>query len=82
MPKVTSALAPLGRYFFARAAVGAGIEAGIIDPLHAGMLLQMPGHGQRILGVALHAQMQRFNALQNQKSELKGESAAPVSRNP
>ena len=67
MPKVMSAPWPLGRYFLGALVVLARLQAGIVDPLNAGMLLQVARHGQRILRVPLHAQVQRLDALQQQE---------------
>ena len=67
MPKVTSAPLPPGRYFCGAREVLARLEAGIVDPLDAGVRLEMRGHGQRVLRVALHAQMQRLHALQQKE---------------
>jgi len=80
MPKVTSAPEPLA-CISAPARSTCSKDAGIVDPLHAGVALEELGHRQRILRVTLHAERERFRALQQQKC-VEGESAAPVSRRP
>ena len=80
MPKVMSALWPLGRYFFARCVVGARLEAGVVDPLDAGMLLEMTRDGQRVLRVAFQAQMERLDSLQQQEGAVRRERGAGVAQ--
>ena len=57
-------------------------EARVADPgdLRAG--LQPLGDGQRVLAVALDAQRQRLEALEEQERVERAESAAPMSRRP
>ena len=64
MPKVMSAPCPVGKYFLRARIVGARLEAGIVDPLDAGVLLEMAGDGEGILRVAFEAQVEGFDALQ------------------
>ncbi len=43
--------------------VAARFEAGIVDPLDTGMLLEVASHGESVPGMALHAQVEGFDPL-------------------
>ena len=69
-----------GQVLFRARVVAAGREAGIVDPLDAGMLFEMLGDGEGVLRVALHAQVQGFDALQEQEGIEGRERGAGVAQ--
>ena len=60
--------------------VAARLEAGIVDPIHAGMPLEVLRDGERVLGVALQAKMERLNALQQKERVERRERRAGVAQ--
>ena len=70
----------VGQVFLRARVVGAGVEAGVVDPIDAGMLLKMLGDGEGILGVALEAEVERLNPLQKQEGVEWREGGAGVAQ--
>jgi hypothetical protein len=65
---------------FGAGVVLAGLEAGVVDPLDAGMGLEMRGDGEGVLRVALHAQVEGFDSLQEQEGVEGREGRAGVAQ--
>ena len=80
MPNVTSAPAPSGRYFRRQGVIRAVLQAGIVDPVDLRMLLQVARHGQGVLGVPLHAQVQRLGPLQQQEGVERRQARAGIAQ--
>ena len=55
-------------------------QACVVDRRHLGMLLQMRGHFDSVLANTVHAQCQRFNALQNLKRIHRAERCAHIAQ--
>src|SRR5262249_36058708 len=55
-------------------------QAGVVDPRDFGVLLEIPGDRQRVLAVALHAQPERLDALQEQEGVERAERRAYVAQ--
>src|ERR1017187_8566855 len=58
----------------------AGRQVGIIDPIDAGVGFEELGYGKGILRVALHTEMKRFGALQQQEGIERRERRAGVAQ--
>src|ERR1700739_2396666 len=70
----------VGQVFPGALVVGAGLEAGIVDPIHAGMLLKVAGDSEGILRVALEAQVERLNALQQEECAVWRQSGTCIAQ--
>ena len=70
----------VGHVLLGAVVVLAGLEAGVVDPLDAGVRFEMLGHGEGVLGVALHAQVQRLEALQKQEGVERREGGAGIAQ--
>ena len=55
-------------------------QAGVVDPGHLGMLLQVLGNRQCVVADAVHAQRQRFHALQDQEGAHRAQRRAHVAQ--
>ena len=78
MPNATIAPGPFGRYFFARLVPLARLEARERDPLDLVARLEPLGDGLRVLRVALHAQAQRLEPLEEQERVERRDRGADV----
>ena len=67
MPKPTIAALPVGQILLYVGMVGMAGQAGIIHPRHRRMFREELGHGQGVLRVPLHPQVQRLQAQQRQE---------------
>src|SRR3569623_1861245 len=69
-----------GKILLCAGIVPARLKAGVVDPLHAGMLLKMLRHCEGILGMAFHAEMESFETLQEEEGAVRGERSAGVAQ--
>ena len=69
----------LGQVPESQIVMGRGLQAGVLDPRHLGMGLEVAGDGQGVLDVAVHSQGQVSTPC-NRRNELNGEMQAPMSR--
>ena len=67
MPKPTIAALPVGQVLLRVGVVGMAGQARIIHPRDGRMLREKLGHGQGVLRVPLHPQVQRLQAQQRQE---------------
>ncbi len=67
MPKPISAPWPLGMYLLRQLVRRVRRQAGIVDPLDFGVLAEVFGDAERVLAVAVQAQAERLDTLQEQE---------------
>ena len=66
--------------FLRQLIIGRIFQTRIAHPLDAAVPLQMPRHGQRVVGMPLHAQRKRLHSLQNQEGVEGAERRARVAQ--
>ena len=80
MPKVNSERGAAAEIFLRQRVIGAVGKAGVIDPGDAGIVAQEFGDLARVLDMALDAQRDRLDALQQQEGAEAATAPAPVVR--
>ena len=69
-----------GEILFRAGVVRARLEAGIVDPIDAGMLFEVAGDGESILRMALEAEVERLNTLQEEECAVRRKRGAGVAQ--